>query len=197
VSEAAHPDHAELAAALDAFAPGSPAEAADVARIRALVVAGDPYSRSLPLHVTCSALVVHPPTGRVLLRWHERQQSWLQVGGHVDPGESSPPAVALREAEEETGLDDLVPVPGPEPRLVHVVIVPVPAGKGEPAHEHADMRYVFATERPDAVVPESPGALLRWLRYDEAHELAGPDNLRVTLARTEALVPGRQPEVEG
>jgi 8-oxo-dGTP pyrophosphatase MutT (NUDIX family) len=197
VSEAAHPDHAELTAALDAFASGSPAEAADVARIRALVAAGDPYSRSLPLHVTCSALVVHPPTGRVLLRWHERQQSWLQVGGHVDPGESSPPAVALREAEEETGLDDLVPVPGPEPRLVHVVIVPVPAGKGEPAHEHADMRYVFATERPDAIVPESPGAHLRWLPYDEARELAGPDNLRVTLARTEALVPGRQPEVEG
>jgi len=197
VFEAAHPDHAELTAALDAFAPGSAAEVADVARIRALVAAGDPYSRSLPLHVTCSALVVHPPSGRVLLRWHERQQSWLQVGGHVDPGESSPSAVALREAEEETGLDDLVPVPGPEPRLVHVVVVPVPEGKGEPAHEHADMRYVFATERPDAVVPETPGALLRWLGYAEARELAGPDNLRVTLSRTEALVSGPRPEVEG
>jgi len=202
VIEAAPPDHhSELSEALDAFAPGSPAEAADVARIRALVAAGDPYSRSLPLHVTCSALVLHPPTGRVLLRWHERQQSWLQVGGHVDPGESSPPAVALREAEEETGLDDLVPVPGPEPRLVHVVIVPVPAGRGEPAHEHADMRYVFATERPGAVVPESPGARLRWLGYAEARELVGLDNVRVTLARAEALAsastPGPPPEVEG
>jgi 8-oxo-dGTP pyrophosphatase MutT (NUDIX family) len=201
VFEAAPGDHAELSAALDAFAPGSPAETADLARIRALVAAGDPFSRSLPLHVTCSALVVHPPSGRVLLRWHERQQSWLQVGGHVDPGETSPFAVALREAEEETGLDDLVPFPGPEPALVHVVIVPVPAGKGEPAHEHADMRYVFATDRPDAVVPESPSARLRWLRYPEARELVAPDNVRVTLARTEALAPGPVPgppsEVEG
>ena len=52
---------------------------------------------------------------------------------------------------------------------MHVVIVPVPAGKGEPAHEHADLRYVFATDRPDAVAPESPSARLRWLSLDEAH----------------------------
>jgi 8-oxo-dGTP pyrophosphatase MutT (NUDIX family) len=133
----------------------------------------------------------------VLLRWHQRQQSWLQVGGHVDPGESSPPAVALREAAEETGLDDLIPFPGPEPRLVHVVIVPVPEGKGEPAHEHADMRYVFATDRPDSVVPESPSARLRWLTHAEARTLVGPDNVRVTLARTEALRPEPPAEVQG
>jgi 8-oxo-dGTP pyrophosphatase MutT (NUDIX family) len=190
-------DYAELAAALDGFEPGSEQEAADVGRIRGLLAAGDPFRRDLPLHVTCSALVVHPPTGRVLLRWHERQQSWLQVGGHVDPGELSPPAVALREAMEETGLDDLVPFPGPEPQLVHVVIVPVPPGKGEPAHEHADMRYLFATERPDAVVPESPSAQLRWLSHPEARELVAADNVRVTLDRIEALGPGPPAEVEG
>lgn len=189
--------YADLQEALDGFVPGSSREAADVARIREIVAAGDPFSRVLPLHVTCSALVVHPPTGRVLLRWHERQQSWLQVGGHVDPGESSPPAVALREAEEETGLDDLVPFPGPGPRLVHVVIVPVPAGKGEPAHEHADMRYVFATGRPDAVVPESPSAQLRWLTFDEARALVAADNVRVTLDRIEGSRPHPPAEVDG
>jgi len=189
-------EHAELDAVLYRFEPGSAEEAADVGRIRELLVAGDPFSRALPLHVTCSALVIHPPTGRVLLRWHERQQSWLQVGGHVDPGETSPPAVALREAGEETGLDDLVPFPGPEPRLVHVVIVPVPAGKGEPAHEHADMRYVFATARPDAVVPESPEAQLRWLAPDEARALVAADNVRVTLDRIEGLRHQPPAEVE-
>jgi 8-oxo-dGTP pyrophosphatase MutT (NUDIX family) len=189
--------HGELEAALDGFEAGSAEEAADVARVRGLMAAGDPFSRGLPLHVTCSALVVHPPTRRVLLRWHERQQSWLQVGGHVDPGESSPPAVAPREAAEETGLDDLVPFPGPEPTLVHVVIVPVPEGRGEPAHEHADMRYVFATRQPDAVVPESPTARLRWLAPAEARALVAADNVRVTLARAEALMPRRPAEVEG
>ena len=47
------------------------------------------------------------------------------------------------EAAEETGLEDLVAWPSAE--ILHVVAVPVPAGKGEPAHEHADVRYVLAT----------------------------------------------------
>ena len=127
---------------------------------------------------------LHVPTGRVLLRWHERMGSWLQVGGHADPGEDDPAAIARREAAEETGLDDLAHFPDPgADRLVHVVVVPVPAGKGEPAHEHADLRYLLATEHPDDVVPESATASLRWLSLDAARSVVQEDNLRVTLAR--------------
>jgi 8-oxo-dGTP pyrophosphatase MutT (NUDIX family) len=183
-------DQAALVAALDAHRPISPLEEADVARIRALLDGGgvDPWSRDLPMHVTASALVLHVPTGRVLLRWHERMGSWLQVGGHADPGEDDPAAIARREAAEETGLDDLAHFPDPgADRLVHVVVVPVPAGKGEPAHEHADLRYLLATDHPDDVVPESATASLRWLSLDAARSVVQEDNLRVTLAR--AAVP--------
>ena len=64
----------------------------------ALELAGaDPWARDTPRHVTCSALVLHPPSGRVLLRWHRRQQAWLQVGGHADPGETDPsPSPSVR-----------------------------------------------------------------------------------------------------
>src|SRR6266567_313797 len=136
---------------LDAYRPQSDDEVRDVARLRQLVTESpDPWTRASPLHVTGSALVVHPPTKRVLLRWHERMQSWLQVGGHGDPGESDPFLVAQREAREETGLADLCGWPDPfEPSLVQVAVVPVPAGKGEPAHEHGDIRYVLATALPD------------------------------------------------
>jgi 8-oxo-dGTP pyrophosphatase MutT (NUDIX family) len=184
-------DQAALVAALDAHRPISPHEEGDVARIRALLVGdgADPWSRELPMHVTASALVLHPPTGRVLLRWHERMGSWLQVGGHADPGEDDPAAIALREAAEETGLDDLARFPDPEAdRLVHVVVVPVPAGKGEPAHEHADLRYLFTTEHPDDVVPESATASLRWLSLDAARSVVREDNLRVTLARAGVML---------
>src|SRR5256885_12268042 len=116
------------------YRPQGEAEISDTERVRALVrAAADPWLRSLPLHLTASALVVHPDSCRVLLRWHQRQQAWLQVGGHADPGESDPLAIALREAREETGLADLTPWPGPE--LQHVVIVPVPASSAQPAHE--------------------------------------------------------------
>jgi 8-oxo-dGTP pyrophosphatase MutT (NUDIX family) len=180
-----------LADELAAYRPASDAEAADLARLRALVAAGDPWSRDGLLHVTGSALVVHPPTRRVLLRWHERMGAWLQVGGHGDPGEASALAVASREAEEETALPDLRPWPDPGAPgpLLHLVIVPVPAGNGEPAHEHGDMRYVLATDRPDDAVPESPEAPLRWLTLDDARSAAAMDNLVVTLDRLEPLLP--------
>jgi 8-oxo-dGTP pyrophosphatase MutT (NUDIX family) len=180
-----------LIAALDGFVPRSAEEAADVARIRSLVRGGDPWSRSSPVHVTGSAIVVHPESGRILLRWHERMQGWFQRGGHGDPGETDPFAIALREAHEETGLSDLAAWPDrARPALVHVVVVPVPAGRGEPAHEHADMRYLLATAEPDAATPESPAASLRWLTVDDALELVGEDNLRTTLIRVAELVAG-------
>ncbi|HEY5887164.1 MAG TPA: NUDIX domain-containing protein [Acidimicrobiales bacterium] len=180
--------HQTFAAALAAYRPGSPEEAADLERAHVLLAGPDPWSRSVPLHVTGSALVVHPPTSRVLLRWHQRQQAWLQVGGHADPGEVDPFVTAVREGGEETGLADLRPWPGPEPTLVHLVTVPVPAGKGEPAHEHLDVRYVLATDTPDAVEPENPTARLRWLPVTEAMTFVAEENLRVMLRRVADLL---------
>ncbi len=177
--------------ALDGFEPRSDVEAKDVARIRSLVRGGDPWSRSSPVHVTGSAIVVHPGSGRVLLRWHDRMQGWFQLGGHGDPGEIDPCVVARREAQEETGLGDLVSWPDrARPALVHVVVVPVPAGRGEPDHEHADMRYLLATAKPDEAMPESSSAALRWLTVDDAMVLVGEDNLRTTLTRVAELLPG-------
>jgi 8-oxo-dGTP pyrophosphatase MutT (NUDIX family) len=179
----------DLTKLLDQYHPEGDAETADVRRLRALLeTAGDPYRRDLPLHVTASALIAHPPTGRVLLRWHQRQQAWLQVGGHGDPGETDPLAIVAREAEEETGLTDLVP--WPDAAIRQVVIVRVPPGKGEPAHEHADVRFFMATGDPDAARPETPDAQLRWLTLPEAHETTSEPNLRQALTRMAPLLAG-------
>ena len=171
------------------YRPQGQAEAADLERVLRLAqTADDPWDRSSPLHLTASALIVNPPSRRVLLRWHERQQAWLQVGGHGDPGESDPLEIALREAAEETGLADLAP--WPDGALRHIVIVPVPAGRGEPAHEHADLRFFLATGDPDAARPENPGAPLRWLSPREAREVVAEDNVGETLARAARLLAG-------
>ena len=140
----------------------------------------------MPLHVTASALIVHPPTQRVLLRWHQRQQAWLQVGGHGEPGESDPLEVALREGGEETGLADLTPWPGA--RLVHAVIVPVPQSGDDPAHEHADLRFLLTTREPERARPERPVAQLRWLTLADAQAATSEANLRETLRRVKKLV---------
>jgi 8-oxo-dGTP pyrophosphatase MutT (NUDIX family) len=177
-----------LFAALDGFAAQSTEEVEDVQRIRQLASTSDPWVRSSLLHVTGSAVIVHPPTSRVLLRWHERMHSWLQVGGHADPGEADPFEIALREGREETGLSDLANWPDPaRPEVIQVVIVPVPAGKGESAHQHADVRYVLSTNKPDAATPETPSARLAWLDVQQALAMIAEDNLRVCLGRIAQL----------
>ncbi|WP_052391255.1 NUDIX hydrolase [Streptomyces sp. NRRL B-24484] len=175
-----------LAGLLAGHRPRTAREAADLARIAPLAGAADRYDRGRPLHVTASALIVDPARREVLLRWHERQQDWLQVGGHGDPGEEFPGAVALREAEEETGLADLVF--WPSAGLLHVVVLPVPASDREPAHEHADLRFVLATGTPGAARPERPGARVRWLPLARAAAEARGEALQESLARLDTLL---------
>lgn len=173
------------------YRPATASERADLDRVRTLAGTEDPWGRSTPLHVTASALIVHPDSGRVLLRWHQRHATWLLVGGHADPEEHDPLAIALREGREETGLDDLAP--WPDARVRHVVVVPVPANAREDAHEHADLRFVLATKVPEAVRPEKPEAPLRWLSPDEAHATVTEANVRETLSRAQPLLARRSP----
>lgn len=170
---------------LRAYVPTA-SERPDVRRVLQLMADGTPWDRRAPLHVTASALIVHPPSRRVLLRWHERQHAWLQIGGHADPGEGDPLAVALREGAEETGLPDLTP--WPDAALRHVVVVPVPANKREPAHEHADLRFVLKTQHPERARPERPTAELRWLSTADALELTSEENVRETIRRARRLL---------
>jgi 8-oxo-dGTP pyrophosphatase MutT (NUDIX family) len=167
---------------MSGYLPRTPQEAVDLDRIRGLIAAEpDPWHRALPLHLTSSAVIVHPPTRRVLLRWHARQGAWLHVGGHADPGETDALGVAVREAVEETGLADVTP--WPDPSLLHLAIVPVPASTKEPAHEHADLRFVLATQAPGAARPEDDVARLRWVELAEAAEVTASLSIRETLRR--------------
>jgi 8-oxo-dGTP pyrophosphatase MutT (NUDIX family) len=151
------------------------------------------WGRGEVFHVTASALVIHPPTRRVLLRWHDRLGRWLHVGGHADPGENRPFAVAWREAMEETSLRDLTAWPDPaRSRLIQVVAVPVPATPTEAAHDHADVRYLLATAQPERAAAERSTAPLRWLTLGDALALVGEDNVAVAIRRLAVLLEGRQ-----
>ena len=186
------PEADDVSASLARFTACNPREEEDLASIREVAASANPFDRASRFHLTASALVIEPRSARVLLRWHTRHETWMQVGGHGDPGESAPYAVALREAVEETGLEDLVSFPDVAvPRLIQVAVVPVPGNTKEPAHLHGDLRYVMATSSPDAIVAESVDNPLRWCSFAEAETLVGEDNLQTLLVRTEELLRGQ------
>jgi len=63
-----------------------------------------------PEHVTGSCFVFTPDLAQVLLCFHRKGQFWVQLGGHIEPADTSVAAAAYREAAEECGIDDLTPV---------------------------------------------------------------------------------------
>ncbi len=144
-----------LLARLEAHVPHDDDERRAVETMRAFVASTpEPFTRrTLSGHVTGSAVVLDLQ-GRALLLHHARLNLWVQPGGHVEEGES-PDRAALREATEESGLDDLALDPGPDgaPRLFDVDVHPIPTSekRGEPAHHHHDACYLARTRRPEDV----------------------------------------------
>jgi 8-oxo-dGTP pyrophosphatase MutT (NUDIX family) len=122
----------------------------------------DAWSRScVPGHFTASTLVVDASRKRVLLTLHRRLGRWLQLGGHIEPGDASVAAAALREATEESGIDHL----DLDPAVVHLDVHPLTCSLGVPTR-HLDLRFV-AIAPPDAepaISEESSD--LAWFGYD-------------------------------
>lgn len=90
-----------------------------------------------PGHFTASAWLVHPDQQRVLMTHHRKLQRWLQLGGHAD-GDTDVAAVAMREAEEESGLSALQL----RPEIFDLDIHSIPARGDDPEHLHLDVRFV-------------------------------------------------------
>jgi 8-oxo-dGTP pyrophosphatase MutT (NUDIX family) len=156
---------------LDQHRPADEKEEADVRLIRQMVLANPAIfsAETYPGHITGSALVVDMNAGQVLLHYHKSLNRWLQFGGHAVTGETDPAAIAWREAQEETGLTDLVFFPESKtPRPADIDIHPIPAATGLPGHLHLDIRYLLVTTQPEqlsATAGESDHFM--WLDFDE------------------------------
>jgi 8-oxo-dGTP pyrophosphatase MutT (NUDIX family) len=151
-----------LAAALRTYRLRWPMEASIVDAFDALLVAvdDDPFVRErLSGHFTASAWLVSADDARVLLTHHRKLDRWLQLGGHAD-GDRDLARAALREAEEESGLDGLTVQPG----IFDIDRHWIPEHKGVPAHWHYDVRYVVRAGIGEAFVVG-----------DESHDLAWRD----------------------
>jgi 8-oxo-dGTP pyrophosphatase MutT (NUDIX family) len=140
--------------------------------------------RTFPGHVTTSAFILNQEGRTVLLIHHRSLGRWLQPGGHYEaPDELS--VSALREAVEETGVEELVLDPWHRLSGLPVDIdshwIPARSDRDEPEHWHHDIRYVVragegVAARPD--LREVNGAEWRSLRELESIAPQGLRNMR-------------------
>lgn len=117
-------------------------------------------------HITGSALIVDHNKRNVLLHYHKKLDRWLQFGGHMDSSELDPADGALREAEEESGLNDLSFLNGSRVP-VDIDVHPIPAHGSEPEHLHLDFRYVLVTNQVSSVqVAEDESDIFEWFSIE-------------------------------
>jgi 8-oxo-dGTP pyrophosphatase MutT (NUDIX family) len=129
-----------------------PEESDSVRRFLELLLHPDAFQRThLPGHITGSAFIVSEDFTQTLLVHHAKLNRWLQPGGHAD-GDIDVTRVALREANEETGLHRLSLS---TPDIFDLDIHPIPARKDFTLHDHYDVRFlVVATGDEDIVVSD-------------------------------------------
>ncbi|MEO5625119.1 MAG: NUDIX hydrolase [Dokdonella sp.] len=108
-------------------------------------------------HLTGSAWLVSADGQRALLTHHRKLDRWLQPGGHAD-GDPDLARVALREAEEESGLHDLEV----ESAIFDIDRHRIPAHGDEPEHWHYDVRYVVRATASEQFEVSDESHALAW-----------------------------------
>ncbi len=110
-------------------------------------------------HITGSAFIVDATRTQTLMTHHHFLDKWLQLGGHSD-GDPDTLNVALREAEEESGLTSVVPVSA---EIFDVDIHPIPARKNEPEHFHYDVRFLCEADISEPLQITGESKDLAWI----------------------------------
>jgi 8-oxo-dGTP pyrophosphatase MutT (NUDIX family) len=166
-----------LERALQRYAVAEPPDDDTAASFRKFLHSvGDVFARSHSAgHFTGSAWLVSTDGERVLLTHHRKLGRWLQLGGHAD-GDTDLAKVALREAEEESGLTDLVV----EPAIFDLDRHRIPARGDEPKHWHYDVRYVVRATGSEQFAISDESLALAW---KSIREIANDASADVSLRR--------------
>lgn len=174
--------------------PWAAHESASLERMRSFLASSpDVFLRShLPGHFTGSALVCDPQLSRVALTHHRKLDKWLQFGGHAD-GDENLARVALREAEEESGLPRLLYLDFEEaldcphhPVPFDLDIHEIPARASEPAHLHYDVRFLVVSEVQSLQINEESHQL-GWFSLAEARQKTQEESMLRQFQKLELL----------
>jgi 8-oxo-dGTP pyrophosphatase MutT (NUDIX family) len=123
----------------------------------------DCFERSLKVgHITASAWILSCDGEKALLMHHAKLDKWMQLGGHAD-GDSDVLAVAIKEAQEESGITQIQPI---SEKIFDIDVHSIPARGTEPEHFHYDIRFLLQVKNVEDVVQNHESKELRWVTKD-------------------------------
>lgn len=123
----------------------------------------NPFSRDqLAGHFTASAFVLNSDMDKFLLMHHAKLDLWVQPGGHCD-GDEDVLMVALKEAQEESGIKELAAVSND---IFDIDVHMIPGNAKTPSHYHYDVRFLLKAIGDDTLSKNEESKELRWIDKD-------------------------------
>ena len=111
-------------------------------------------------HFTGSAWIISPDKSNILMTHHKKLGKWIQLGGHAD-GESDLLKVALREATEESGIQQFKVL---SEEIFDLDIHGIPQNNSELGHLHYDVRFLIeADPTGEAVIISDESHDVTWI----------------------------------
>ena len=190
-----NPNIPSWARVIEGFVPGDGREEAEKKIMLGLIeLRGDALlsRESAFAHFTASSVIVNRERTKTLMAYHRIYDSWAWTGGHND-GEGDFLAVALREAQEETGIQGLTLLGNGAASLeILPVWAHVKRGAHVGSHLHLNLSYLFEA---DDTLPlrsaQEENSAVGWIKIDElAQYVTEPDMMpiyRRLLSRSERL----------
>ena len=125
----------------------------------------DCFERSLEVgHITASSWLLDSTKEKALLLHHAKLDIWCQPGGHSD-GNSDVLFTALKEAQEESGIEEIIPL---KTAIFDIDIHSIPEKGSTPTHLHYDIRFLLQilNNKEPFLNKESKGFL--WINKDRS-----------------------------
>lgn len=131
-------------------------------------------------HLTSSALIFNESMDKLLMIHHNIYQSWSWTGGHVD-GDGDLLAVAIKEAQEETGLKNIKTL---SEEIVSLDVLPVfgHLKNNEPvsAHLHLSVAYVLQASEKEALrIKPDENTGVQWISIKDLADYVSEAHMQV------------------